>query len=150
MKNYIQIKDSMNKHFLSVTLYDLLTKLEGKFNKYHWSVYELTAIARGNANLNILQLEKEIAESPTGLHLSWNELLKLANGLEQVINLILVASNKEEDFIRFEDHNRWRNKFFLVIEIIDGDCWEVYSRDSELIKFLSKIYQNVKIVKEQV
>ena len=141
----IEIRDSMNEHFLSVTIFNLLSGQMNVFKKYNWSIYELNATAQEKSDINLLELRSRIFNSSSGLKVNFDELLEIMQQLDQVIDLILVASGDEKKFTKFEDDNKWRDKYPIVIEIIDGAYWEVYSNDKELIKNLSKFYQDTKI-----
>lgn len=143
--HFIEIYDSENKHFLSVSLYDLLVSLKNTIEKYKWSIYELTAIGNEKSGANIPELEGNIFKLPTGLHLDGGQLIKIAKDLDQVINLILVASLNESDFSEIENTNEWQSNYPLVIEIVDGYCWNVYSQDKEIINFLASIYKDTKV-----
>lgn len=143
--NLIEINGSVNENVLSISLYDLLTTLKNVVEKYYWSIYEITAIGNENSNINIPELETKVFKLPTGLHLTGEELIKFSKALDQVINLILIASKDKSDFSELENIDEWQSKYPLVIEIVDGYCWNVYSQDREIINFLAKIYKNTKI-----
>jgi hypothetical protein len=143
--NYIEIKDSLNQDYLSVSLHDLLNKIKFLVEKYYWSIYELTAVGNKKYDINIPELEEIILNSPTGLHLKGEELLNLAEKCDQVINLILIASLDEEGFSELENVAEWQRNYPIVIELEDGYCWNVYSQDKELIYFLASCYKDTKV-----
>lgn len=48
-------------------------------------------------------------------------------------------------FLAYENTNSWRELFSVIIELVDGGCWEVYSQDEKNIKDLKHEYKNAKI-----
>lgn len=68
-----------------------------------------------------------------------------ADGFDQVIDLTLIASLDENAFPERENTPEWQGKYPMVIEIIDGYCWNVYSQDKEVINFLASNYNDIKV-----
>ena len=46
---------------------------------------------------------------------------------------------------KIEYTNEWRSKYPLVIEILDGDYWEVYSQDKSVIEYLASTYKETRV-----
>ena len=68
----------------------------------------------------------------------------LASKFDQVINAIIVAA-KNKDFIAAykNDYNNLHRNFPLVIEILDGDFWEVCTFDENLINHIKEKYKDI-------
>jgi hypothetical protein len=143
--NFIEINDSTDKNFLSVSLYDLLIILKNEIKKYNWSIYELTAVGNQNSDINVPELEDKILRLSTGLHVDGKELIKLAKNMDQIINLILVASLHTSDFFDLGSSKEWKSRYPLVIEIIDGYSWHVYAQDKGIINLLASTYKDTKV-----
>lgn len=141
----ILIKDRDNYRFLTVSFIDLLQSIDD-FNKdYFWSLYELDASVKTGGIPGYSDLINKIDSSQTGYCISWNELKNLAEGLDQVINLILVASDKKNDFELYNDSNKWKDKYKISIEIVDGDYWEIYTPNEKLMSFIYNKYNDTEV-----
>jgi hypothetical protein len=110
-------------------LRDILREIEATpfdLERLRWSILEMYAEGRSE-ELHILNLESEVAESPHGLVLTAARLKRIADGLFQLIDGIVVAfegeppENTEDDL---------RTACYLVIEAIDSGVWRVYTRDA--------------------
>jgi hypothetical protein len=90
----------------------------------------------GDGN-NILDLEQEVSESPSGLCLNWNDLVSLARRLFQVINALLSGSSAPIGAAAVSDlyaHSE------IVLEAIDSSLWRVYARSDAIIEELKKAF----------
>lgn len=67
-----------------VTLSDILRLFD--YERYRWRLLEIWAVARPESGVNLLELEREAQEAPTGIAMSATELVRLADRLEQVID----------------------------------------------------------------
>ena len=145
MYKHIKIKDEINKDFLSVTLFELLKNIQHYGDKFTWSIYELDATGNLGEGCSLPELEDKIDSLESGFIMCWNDLLVMSSKLSQVINLILIASNVNQAFEKYEDSNDWRKKYPIIVEIVDGDYWEVYSSNENLIDSLEKKYKDTEV-----
>jgi hypothetical protein len=143
MQKVIKIKDQVNEYFLSVTLNDLLDNITPFVKDYKWAIYELDASVKDGGFPNYLELINKIDQVETGYCISWCELKSLASKLDQVINLTLVACDTNSYFGKYENSHKWRERYSIVIEILDGEYWEVYSSNEELISCLQNKYSDI-------
>jgi len=143
---HILIKDHNGENFITVTFKELLESISSFNNNYFWSLYELDASVIPPGIQGYSDLMDNIDSSELGYKMSFNDIVSLASQLNQVINIILVASDKNNTFKPFEDSNSWRNQYPICIEMIDGDYWEIYSSDENLIKFLEGKYNDTEVL----
>jgi hypothetical protein len=128
----------------NVQLSDLLDHVPtGTLN---WSVMEMWAVARDD-EIDILGLEQQAAESPTGLALSAERLRDVAGMLMQVIDGIVVGYRGSPPA---RSHADLRVTAEIVIEAIDSTVWRVYARDPSVIARLRRTYHDVRDVVPEI
>jgi len=135
MKKLIVIKDLDNKGQLNVSLSQLLNCLDSVGNNYRWSILEFEALGNFDNNFNYQTINEAIEKTTGGFKLSWGQLKQLAEKCNQVVNLVLVADIKIENFTAKESYQTIIKKYPLVISIEDGDYWEIYTANSILVHF---------------
>jgi hypothetical protein len=85
MSRVIQIADTLDGVFVHVT--DVLSLLEPEATKLGWVVLDLReAFAPQGSDLDVLAVQQQVEQAPTGLHLTFDELQRLAAGLQQVVD----------------------------------------------------------------
>ena len=145
MYKVIEIKDSENGSFLSVSLYELLKIIEPYVADIKWSIYELSSTGKSDSDLSLVNLEDEIDDRDTGIQISWSDLLELTSKLNDVINLILVGKTDDQDFTAYENTNSWRKQYPIIVEIVDGYAWNVYSSSEKLISLLENKFNDTSV-----
>jgi hypothetical protein len=143
MEKKILIQDA-DDYNLIVSLDMLLNDLELIGNKYVWSILYLEAFGDLGISKSYDDIDRAI-ESPYGYCLCWDELRNLAKKFDQVINLILIAAETKKDVSLYKDKEKLCNYYPIVIEILDGDYWEVYAMDENIIKTFQAQYKQTKI-----
>ena len=136
----VLIKDRDGEKFLTVSFFDLLGSLEAFSDNYFWSLYELDASVNPPGIPGYSDLLNKVDISTMGYSISFKEIKSLARGLNQVINLTLAASDQKFGFKPHSDLESWKNDYKIVVEIIDGDYWAIYSSNDDLIGFLAGKY----------
>lgn len=124
---------------------DLLGAIRGA-DELSWSVMEFWGVARDDET-DLVGLEREAAESPTGLTLSATELRGFAAQLLQLIDGIVVGY-REGPPTRLDSDLRTSSE--VVIEAIDSTLWRVYARDQAVIDGLRCNYDDVRNVEPEV
>lgn len=135
----IEIWDGSNVH-----LSDLLDQVSA--TDLEWSVMELWAVARDD-DTDIVALEQQAAESPTGLAVSGEQLQDLAGRLTQLIDGI-VAGHRGTPPVRSDADLRAAAE--IVIEAIDATLWRVYARNPAVIDRLRHEYDDVRDVVPEI
>lgn len=111
-----------------------------------WSVMEMWAVARDDET-NVVALEEQAADSPTGLELSPIQLRELAGRLRQ-LNDGIVVGYRGDPPTRLDADLRTGSE--VVIEAIDSTLWRVYARDPSVVNGLHRSYEDVRNVEPEV
>ena len=97
-----------------------------------WAILELEAIGELSDGTNILDLERQIAESPTGIVLDWDALVALAGDFSQVINAVVVGCRTVGSIPRLAPEVDLAASGEIVVEAIDSSLWRVTARDEQV------------------
>jgi hypothetical protein len=141
MKAILKIKDEINKDILSVSLVQLLNCLKGLIASYGWTIYELDAIGQENINYELGTFCDTINSSEFGYDISWDDLTKKSAQMSQIIDLILVGNHEKTEPLKYTDDADWKLMQSIVIEIVDGSYWEIYTSNNEIIDTCKKKIQ---------
>lgn len=125
----------------NVRLVDLLAKASSG-TVLRWSIMEMWAVA-ADAETDVVGLEQQAAESPTGLAMSQSQLEELAGRLRQVIDGIIVGFDGDPPHRRDVD---LREKATVVVEAIDSTYWRVYTRHSSALDQLRQEFPSARAV----
>jgi hypothetical protein len=128
-----------------IHLADLLDRLP-TIDQLHWAVLEMWAVGRDD-NIDIVAIEQRARDSPAGLAMSPSEIRKLATGLRQLIDAIVVGYRGDPPSRSDPD---LRVTADVVIEAIDSTLWRIYARDQATIQRLRREYQDVRDVVPEV
>lgn len=121
----------------SVSLYDLLKEIEyGK--DLHWLVAFFYATGDLEDGTSTTELEDEIDESENGLFLSWSELLEFSQKYVGLRDITIEGSKNKESLIRYPLNSEMYAACDLVIEKVESEYWEVFTKDPSLLEKLAK------------
>ena len=145
MKRVLQIEDTSHHVFLHVA--EVLAQLEPEARALHWSVLDLgEAFAPEGSDLDVLAIERRVEESPTGLHLSYDELARLAARLQQVVDGLFVGCADAGDVPARHDADAVIiERAVMVVAAIDSTFWLVSAPDA----VLARIHARFERVTEQ-
>lgn len=115
------------------SLSDILGQMPPQSDNLHWSILTLEAIGDLGDNKSPPELEKQIADCPDGLRITWNELCKLAKTFEQVVDILVIRCENVNDIRRYQSDEELHLSCKIVIECFDSSYWRVYSRYQEII-----------------
>ncbi len=124
-------------------LIDLLHVLPEDAHALTWAILDLEAIGdiRGVWDAGVLDLEAQLHRSP--MIFDWQDLVKLANSFEQVINITLVACLDTSD-IPAVDFEVDKSNCEFVLELVDSTVWRIYAKHQDkLQRFLNPQLQSV-------
>jgi hypothetical protein len=125
-----------------VKLSDILQEVYcGDF--FHWAILYSDAIGDLGENIDIAEFEKKINKSPTGFSLIWKELETLAMRFSDI--LILGCKDKNQ-LHRYDEPQEMYEACDIVIEMVDSNFWEVFSRDKHLIDRLAEKFKEIKFL----
>lgn len=119
-------------NILTISLFDIVSLIPDIEN-YKWKFIWIEGCS---STLNMLELEKSINESEDGLLIDSNELLKLSNLFDQLIEVVLIGSENENKLFKYEKDVIAKKECDFFIELIDSSYWEITSSNPD---FISKI-----------
>jgi hypothetical protein len=129
----------------AVKLVDLLDAIPA-IDELNWSIMEFWGVACDD-DTDLVALERQAAESDTGLTLSAAELRSFAAQLLQLIDGIVVGY-RDNPPTRSEPDLRRSSE--VVIEAIDSTQWRVYARDPFVLDGVRRIYGDVRNVEPEI
>lgn len=115
-------------------------------NELNWAALWLDVTPQKNEGHYIIDLEKKINESENGLFFSFEDLKKLSVKFFQEIELTVIGSRLRENLHRYKEDRNMYEMCDVVIEMIDGGFWEVFSSNRNLISQLNKQFQNTEML----
>jgi len=128
----IRIYDSKKESkYVCVPLSELLPIIQG--SNINWALLWLRAQPKLEHVESVVHLSGMVNESPNGFVCSWETLLGLAEKLYQEFDLLIIGSKSIQNLHRFKDDREMYETCDVVIEMIDGGFWEVFSSDPNLI-----------------
>ncbi len=140
----IRIEDKINR-VVSVKLPDILEEIKNGHD-FHWAMIELYATFLPPGTLFTEEEEKHIEESDTGLPISWERLKTFSRTIHQEIDLLIIASKNTKLLYNYYDDTKMYETCDIVVEMIDSNFWQVFSKDEELINRLAKKFKEVEFL----
>lgn len=138
MKYFIEIFGN-SSDILSIRLKDILNCFRNK-EDYYWSLLWIDGvITKDNIKkiLNfssVIDLENSINKSKNGLRISIDNLSEIDTSTYQILNLLLIADSNVENLRRFESDDDMYNECSIVIELVDGNYWEICTNNNDFKK----------------
>ncbi len=139
--------DGNDSKVLSVSLQDILKVLDDG-HQLHWSILWIYAIGHLENNKNMLDFENEVNTSNKGMFLTWEELNKLSDDFEQLLEIILIGVNDVKDLKRYESNESMYSICKYTIELIDSSYWEIHSLNITALQKMQDRLPGVKFIKE--
>jgi len=140
----IRILDKKNR-IVSVELPDILMEIHDG-NLFYWSILYLYATGNLGEGKSITDLEQQILDSDKGLVISWEEINNLSHKFYDLMDLTLIGSKDNKFLHRYKNYQEMYETCDFVIEMVDSSCWEVFSKDQELINSLAAKFQDIKFL----
>jgi hypothetical protein len=91
--------------------------------------------------------EEQIADSGRGLVLSWDGLIGLARGLNQIIDLVIVGVTDVTAIPRLQPGCDLERASEFVVEAIDGWIWRLFSRDEAILGPILERFKDVQVIR---
>ena len=111
----------------SLGLCDILNAVSNIAPGVTCSLLELEARGRLRGDRSVVEFEQQIASSPEGVRLTWPEFTRLAEDLDDVINLLAVGS-EVPGRTAGRDPRKLAEVHDIVLERFDSTYWRVYFR----------------------
>lgn len=126
---------------LSVSLNDILNQIsDGEL--YNWSILWLKAYLQPCCGESIFDIEKNIEQSKNGLVLTWGDLLKFSDKIEQLLEILIIGDMLISNIKNYENDEEMINTCQFTIELIDSSYWIVYCKEkSTLVEMVKNLYK---------
>lgn len=98
-----------------------------------WAILDLEAIGHLSDGTNMLDLERQVAESPTGIVLDWDALVALADDFSQMINAVIVGCKDAGSIPQLAPEIDLAASAEIVVEAIDSSLWRVTAQDEQAL-----------------
>lgn len=128
-----------------ITFFEILSYIKNG-QQFYWSILWLDVTPLKNEGEYIIQLEKKINKSEKGLLESFDFLKKLSSKFFQEIEMLVIASKKKENLHRYKEDREMYETCDIVIEMIDGGYWEIFSKDKLFIDKISTKFNDIKFL----
>jgi hypothetical protein len=115
-------------------------------NQLNWNVlwFDVTPIEKEGKLLT--EVQKKIKESKEGISYTFESLSELSKKIFQEIEVLVIGSKNRENTHRYKDDQEMYESCDIVIEMIDGSFWEIFSKDPDWIEQLTKKYREIEIL----
>jgi hypothetical protein len=114
--------------------------------QFFWALLWLDVTPLENEGKYIVELQKKINQSENGLITTFGSLLEISKKIFQEIDLTIIACKIKENIHRYKEDREMYETCDIVIEMIDGGFWEVFSKNVTWIDQLAKKFQKVEFL----
>ena len=142
MKRVIEVSDTRDGVFLPMG--HMLSVLEPEATELQRTILDLGfAFAPEGSDLDVLAIERKVGQSPTGLHLTFRELQRLAADLQQVVDGLFVGCAVADEFpSRADTDSVIVERAGIALAAFDSSFWLV-SGPNELLDRLRARFRRV-------
>ena len=139
----IRISDA--KDDKCIPLSELLENIPNE-KQFFWALLWLDVTPLKNEGKYLIALEKKTNQSENGLFLAFESLLEISKKVFQEINVTIIACKAKESLYRYKEDQEMYEACDIVIEMVDGGFWEVFSKNVEWINQLAKKFKDVEFL----
>lgn len=141
----IQIAGNPESKILDITLEDILNAIS-EVSALQWKVLFLEGVSNKNEVSCVHEFEKQVNDSEQGVFIQWNDMYALSARYYQMYEAVFLGSEDVRKLKRYKEESEMWEACEMVIILIDCVFWEVYSKDSSIIKKLETAFKNVKLL----
>lgn len=146
MSTTVEIRDADRSGNLVVSLMDILSVIEPFGRDLVWAVLELYATGDAvRVGQPIPDLEEAINQAP--LVLEWDALKRLAEALDQVIDIAIVGAVDVSRIPRLRLNADLSIGAEFVLQGIDSSVWRVYAQNDEILHRLSSRFNDIAVIR---
>ena len=114
--------------------------------QFFWAWLWLDVTPLENEGHYLVELQKKINQSENGLTTTFESILEISKKIFQEIDLTIIACKTKENVHRYKEDKEMYETCDIVIEMIDGGSWEVFSKNVTWINQLAKKFQSVEFL----
>ena len=112
-------------------------------NQLNWGVLDSDVNPVKGKEEFIISMEREINKKIHCFNIKFDELILFSEGIYQEIDLTVIGCVNKNHLHQYLSDIEMYETCDVVIEMIDGGYWEVFSKDASLIDRLSKKFKDV-------
>jgi hypothetical protein len=114
--------------------------------QFFWAWLWLDVTPLEHEGQHLVELQKKINQSEDGLTTTFESILEMSKKIFQEIDLTIIACKTKENIRRYKEDKEMYETCDIVIEMIDGGFWEVFSKNVTWINQLAKKFQSVEFL----
>ena len=114
--------------------------------QFFWAWLWLDVTPLENEGHYLVELQKKINQSEDGLTTTFESILEISKKIFQEIDLTIIACKTKENVHRYKKDKEMYETCDIVIEMIDGGSWEVFSKNVTWINQLAKKFQSIEFL----
>ncbi len=128
-----------------IPLSELLENIQDE-KRFFWALLWLDVTPLKSEGKYLTELQKKANQSECGLITIFEFLLEISKKIFQEIELTIIACKTKKTIRRYKEDKEMYETCDIVIEMIDGGFWEVFSKNVKWIDQLAKKFQNVEFL----
>ena len=133
--------DKTNDRFFSISLMDVLLKIQYVAEDYKWSIQLIDAVGdiEGAIGLNVVELEKYCDESQKGFILNFEKLIDISKNTEDIIDILIIGCDTIEEMPKAYKTKNWEKLCKIIISREDSSLWQLFSQDPYIMNEFENI-----------
>jgi hypothetical protein len=139
----IRISDIKNGK--CIPLSNLLETIQDE-KQFFWAWLWLDVTPLKNEGQYVIELQKKINQSKGGLTATFESISETSKKIFQEIDLTIIACKTKENIHRYKEDKEMYETCDIVIEMIDGGFWEIFSKNVAWINQLAEKFQNIEFL----
>jgi len=128
-----------------ISLSELLDTIPSA-DQLNWALLWFDVTPKEKEGKRLTELQKKVQESNKGLPFTFASLIELSRKIFQEIEVLIIGCKNKENIHRYKDDQEMYETCDIVIEMIDGGFWEVFSKNTNWIDRLAKKYKKVELL----
>ena len=139
----IRISDIQDEKCISLSCL-LINILDSE--QLNWALLWFDVTPKENEGRAISELTHKINHSENGLACDFTMLIKISEKIFQEIEILIIGCKDSNNLHRYKEDQEMYETCDIVMEMIDGGFWEVFSQNDVLIDHLSSQYKKVESI----
>lgn len=115
-------------------------------DQLNWALLWFDVTPKEKEGRQLSELQKIVQESNEGLPFTFESLTQLSRKIFQEIEILIIGCKNKENIHRYKNDQEMYESCDIVIEMIDGGYWEIFSKDPRIIKKLRERFKETKLL----
>ncbi|MDX8430653.1 MAG: hypothetical protein SNF33_02435 [Candidatus Algichlamydia australiensis] len=112
----------------------------------NWALLWLDVTPLDSSGSFFIELENKVNKSKNGFPCTFETLFEISKKIFQEIEVLIIGCSNKGNIHRYKDDQKMYETCDIVIEMIDGGFWEIFSKDTKWIDRLAKKYEKVELL----